>query len=779
MLKIRNIHVFLVALSLLIMSCGTAKYISDTQSILIKNKIEFKDDSELEDKDLLVLELKSFIEQTPNTSFLVLFPREWFFLEHSEEGDNSWYDKWVRDQIGEPPTFYEPTIALSNAKKMQKYLRNRKGFYQANVEVIEKTKNKSTKITYLIDLKEQSKVGKVEYISLDTTLLRELGKTQSESIIKRGVPIDAITFDQEKNRIYNTLQNIGYSDFSPNYIKIKGDSSVTKNSTDIYIEINTPLPKTYHSKYTLKEVNIYTDYYQGQNIDKSEFIEVDDKKYYKQTDDYIVKPSSLNRFIYLKKGERYNRNLRNLTYRKLSNLEAFRFITVNPFFESESDSLMGYNILITPHEYKWVADFGSNVFYSTSSGIARRLIGIGGGVSLINRNFRRGANTLSVDLELTDEFQFDPVFSQAAFSANLGVGLSIPKQYDMFAFARMLRLSRLLSQKGYEKFRSESTTEINGELSIQTINRFYDIRSLSLNYGYNYRPNSKWQLNIRQISLELNSYNLDQRFIDRVLNNEFILRSFTDNLLTGFLFRDISAFYSSPKSRKNYSWGLNLNFEQSGAEIFVANKLFSPNETWTLDNRYDFAQYIKMSVDYRLKKKISKGSEWASRIIGGIAIPFLAEQEIPYVKQFFVGGPNSLRGWQIRELGPGGNTISSASGSNAFFQQGDIYLEANFEYRFDLIYFTELAFFVDAGNVWTRRADPSRPNANFTSNFYKQIAVSTGWGVRFDFEYFLIRFDFAYKLRNPFPNPDFGNYRVPFSSWKGLGNVSVAINYPF
>lgn len=282
---------------------------------------------------------------------------------------------------------------------------------------------------------------------------------------------------------------------------------------------------------------------------------------------------------------------------------------------------------------------------------------------------------------------------------------------------------------------------------------------------------------------------------NNLVDNPLLANSFEDNLSTGFFFRNLSYFYSGPKNSKGHSFGLIADFELSGFEIFLANSLGNfisgGSNVWEF-GRFNFAKYARLRLDGRYYKDFSKGSQLAARVDLGIAVPYGSQDDgdllqTPYLSQFFAGGPNSLRGWQIRELGPGG---FSGILEPPFFQAGDIKMEFNLEYRWDLFLFFEGALFLDAGNIWTLReefGENARENSQFTSDFLDQMAVNTGWGIRADFTYFLIRFDFGYKLRSPFPVDESGSHFVFGKTIPGtdenfnslLGNINVAINYPF
>ncbi|MEL6276620.1 MAG: BamA/TamA family outer membrane protein, partial [Bacteroidota bacterium] len=214
----------------------------------------------------------------------------------------------------------------------------------------------------------------------------------------------------------------------------------------------------------------------------------------------------------------------------------------------------------------------------------------------------------------------------------------------------------------------------------------------------------------------------------------------------------------------------------------------------------NFSQFAKVDLDYRFYKKLSSKHNIATRINIGIARPFGFTSDVPYVKQFFVGGPTSIRAWAARELGPGGYddpALDEINNPLFFYQTGDLKLEFNFEYRFDLFWSLKGALFLDGGNVWTLDCDPTRLGSQFllrsgtpscatngnetfvNEAFYQQIALGSGFGLRLDFAYFILRLDMGLRVRNPFREPTTNRYWVsPSESFQNI-NFNLGLGYPF
>ena len=657
----------------------------------------------------------------------------------------------------------------------------------------EETKNKKTKIEYIINPKQRYKVNSLEYFGDDEDVLKEIKGLGEKSLVKAGDYIDADQFDLELTRLSLAMQNKGYANFATNFLSIKGDSSLNNHGVDVFLELLPPLPDSFHQKYTVGDVNIFTDYHIDQDTSKLERDSLNNSFYYRQADNFLVKPRALDNALFLRPGNIYSRDARTKTRQKLSTLGTYRFVTMNARLDEVHDSIINYDIFLTPFQKKWVADFGWDFFISSVSQTSvgnNEVFGFSLNNQLKNRNFLGGAEQFTISSQGALEVQFssaDNIFFINSASFGMNAALEIPRQRNLLGVKPLINTIGFVSDKNFQKFRENSTTTISAGFSYTNLVDNFTRSSINATFSHNFRPNSTSRFVIRQLGLEYNDYELSPNFATRINNNQLLLRSFDDNLLTGVFFRDITYIYTQPVNAEGNSSAFIANFEISGGETYLANELYNwasgSNNDWRLNNNIEFAKYFRLDLDQRFYEFFSDKHSFAARAYAGIIIPFGSSEAAPFFKQFSVGGPNSLRGWDQKELRPGAYTgIELAPGeAQAFFQTGDIKLEVNVEYRFDLFYVFEGAFFVDAGNVWTLKEDTERAGAKISSEFVDEIAISAGYGLRFDFTYFNIRFDFGYKLRNPFP---FENEERHWYKWdeiraQNFGNFQVAVNYPF
>lgn len=764
-------------------SCSSTKYIPPDKSIYKSSKITFYQKPDKYNVSALRRELIRLYPQQANGSFLFI-PREYVYFKNLPRDGESGIRSWLRNNIGEEPAYYDDSLSELTAANMQRFLKLKRGFYDAEVTYNTSTENKYTRVEYIVNTGVRYTIGKIQYLCDDQSLFEDIKLDLPFSLIKTGDPIDADIFEAEKSRISIALQNRGYVEFSNQYIDIKGDSSKNNHQVDILIEIYPPYNEKTHRKYTVGEIKVFTDFNTRQDTSDLTKKTIGNTLFFKESIDFLVRPEMLFNSIYLKSGEIAKRNDRLKTLKKLNSLSAYRFMSVTPLLNPSDSNKIDYNIFLTPHNYNWVVDAGTGIFYSTINQASKRVLGLGSNVEFQHRNILKGSEKFTVNLGLSTEFETDP-FLVRTLNLNFQNTLELPYIKDVFDFLGIIRKVGLLNSKYYNVIQEEGVTNFNLGFNYIDLLNFYKINSFNFSVGFRSPLTANKSITITPFGINLNQFFLEPLFKDSIVGgNEFFIRSFNDNLLTGFIFRDLLYLYTYKKP--NLNLGFIGNLEISGLETFLANRFFNlvsgMDDIWTVggsENPIRFSKFVKLDLDGRYLKSFSKKSSLAARLNMGIIIPYGESKENPYIKQFFVGGPNSLRAWNPRFLGPGSYQDPNPSVIIPF-QQGDIRLEANLEYRLKLFWYVELGLFVDVGNIWLLQGDTNRPGAVFSSNFLNELAVGAGYGIRFNNNYFVIRLDFGYKLRDPYTDEN-GRH---WYTWERIraqrfGNLQLAVNYPF
>ena len=835
--KIRNFLWLLVAL--LATGCSTTKFLKDDQEFLVKNRIEIVSPVKIKKKRNLQNELATLYKQKPNENFFFFIPKEWFYYRLQDTVGKSRFSRgwkrWQMRQFGEEPSIFDPERAEGTERAMQFYLQN-KGYFKAKVESFteyqDRRKNQKVVVTYRVEPRQRYLISDVSFSSSDTTIDRLLQEIKPNTVLEPGSPVDVSLYDQEVKRVTDYLRNQGYAYFIRNFVSgLEGDSS--NNQVDLSLEVLPPPNDSVHRVYRIGNVYIYPQYNPSEPTE-NRIDSIGPGIYFISTDgEYGVKPKTLINALYFKKGDLYRQIDFDRTNRALGNLGIFRFVTIKDERDPNNQELLNYRIFLTPNKR---FEIGTDIEVNTSNSpfVGRRLLGVAGNLSFRHRNLFKGAELFvgnaetGLDLNLSNLRNLSQLVT--TLDIRLQTNLYYPKFVDYIHLWRGLSRIGFLRDGFYEEVKEKASTRIG--LSYNYIEQFdftknqegrdttlqlYVINSFNASFGYDFRLSNRNRFLINHVGIDYLSPNTTTHFDTLILNkNEFLRRSFDKQLFTSLLFRDFNFSYNSLPNRFGESFSLITRMELSGLEVFAANKLYDSfkkngdSEVFALrfpNDTISFSQFFRIDVDLRHYRQFNPRQSMAMRLYSGIATPFGYSGSVPYVKQFFVGGPQSIRAWAAREIGPGGNAPESSSeNTTLFYQTGDFKLEFNAEYRFFLLSFLgvrfEGALFLDAGNVWSLRDDPDREleqllwNARYDENnektgdnFLKYLAIGTGAGLRVDFSYFIFRLDVGVKVRNPYPTlveDGNGSSREVHWRWQIPGakpfqnlNYNIGLGYPF
>jgi outer membrane protein assembly factor BamA len=752
----------------LIYSCGSAKYVPQDKYLL--DKYQVKTDSKNVNQD----ELSTYIKQKPNKKILGLkFHLSVYNL--SRENKNNWWNRWLRT-IGEEPVILDEFQTAKTADQLRLYLVN-KGYYNAVVYDTTIYKTKKAKIIYNLELHEPYLISDVKYKFEDDSLEKYILPDTTSCLLKRNNNFDVDVLSAERERIEKYMKNKGFFNFSKEYIFYQADSSNKSHKVNVTLVIKKyrqfyedgTIKEMNHPKYKVGKVTINTDYNSHDAL-----VNIDD--YVTEQDTVLidsiyllyqgkekVKPGIILSSNFIIPGELYNLNNINQSYRNLSSLHIFRLVTID-FKEPEGQEDLSLrqlecNIQLSP----FIAQsYAIELEGTNSSG------NIGGGASINyqHRNLFRGAEN---------------------FDMRLKGAIETIKQSNTNNYGNMVELGSEASLN-IPKFLLPFRTE-------QFIKKFNPKTTLKLSYNYQRRPDYTqtvanasfgyiWKGN-RYLTHLVNPVGINlvkvpyksQEFIDW-LEGQYLYYSYQPHLITIMNYSLIFTNQNLQKS-KDFIY-FKFNSELAGNILYAAFKASGAEKT---DGAYElfkvsFAQYALGDIDFRYYNILNPGNKIVYRFFAGAGLPYKNSTALPFEKQYFSGGANSIRAWQVRDLGPG--SYIDTTHTTYSNQTADIKLEANLEYRFKLFWVLEGALFVDAGNIWAINNNDNREGAQFKfDRFYKDIAVGTGFGTRFDFSFFIFRFDLGIKTRDP-EYPD-GQKWVFGSRQLGRNDfvLNLGIGYPF
>ncbi len=765
---LRNIKIYhlLILISVFVLtSCQATNYLKKDEKFLHKNRIKFETDEKIENKIFLVEELKSLYEQEPNGSFLWV-PRQWFYYVFNKK--NNWFSRFVKRNFAQKPVIYNDKLTSLTSKKFQNFLRNSRGFYKCEVSFKTDDEKYITDVDYIIKTGKRYRINRVDYICDDEAILNLINKSREKTYLIKDNPVSSSNYEEEKIRITNLLQNNGYALFNKNYMELYGDSSHYK--IDLKIKINNDLNGNKHKIYKIGKVDVYTDYYYSQNVNNLDTLKIGNVIFYRELDKFLVKPKILEGAIPLEKGELYRKDLNVKVYTKLTQFRIYKSVSIKTFIDSTEQNTINYKIYLSTQDnllrHREQLDLNYVSFSSR-----KNYLEFGANGALFNRKLSSRGDYISFLGSGAIKINFHTTAIEE-LNATSKIDYTNPISPFTLKVSPIYLYNRLFRKNSYENFKNNAVTNSVLSYQYQEILDNLSLSSVNFSYGFKYSLNNRLSIISNQIGI---NYSLPE-----ILNPKFFTTFQTKSLqkvfMSGLFLKNISFNYNSAQKLRLYNYSISIGMETSGLEIFLANKLynstFDNDEIWRISDKVSYAKFVKLSVDYQPQFKTGSNSGFAGRIFAGIGVPFGDSSTLPYSKLFEVGGPNSMRGWAARELGPG--SYSHKLTSREFpYQKANIRIEGNLEYRFKISTIFKGALFTDIGNIWTLKEDSERIGSQFNSQFYNQLAVDAGFSLQLDL-IILLRLDFAFKLRNSYKNAA-GEY------WTFNPNPTIvfAVNHPF
>lgn len=750
-------------------ACHATKYVPEDEYLLgrvqIENNGRYVKNEDLED----------YVKQKPNKSIFGYKLYLHLYNLSSPEKDN-WFQRSLK-KIGEPPVIYNSGLQKRTVDQLLLYMQTR-GYYNAEVRDSVVVRKQTVKVIYKVDPKRPYRIRNIDYFFEDGNLGDLVMSDTANKKVRQGDIFDVDLLESERVRIEKLLRNNGYYQFSKDFIYFDVDSSLRNYQVDLVLGIRKyPVTdaKGYihqvpHKVFRINQVFLNTDFdafYRAGDSTKLAYAADTvqyDSVYLVYPEEHNIKPGVVTQNNYIGQGEIFNQENVERTYRNLSSLSAFRLVDIVFRENRKADALLDCEIRLVPSVSQ---SFTFEVEGTNSGGN----IGAAGNLIYQNRNFFRGSE------------QFDLLFKGA---------IETIRETQQSGYKTMLEFGvegKLKFPKFLLPFKSE-----------QFIRKYNPKTYLTLSYNYQKRPDFTRTMATASLSYAFRSSSYLSHVIFP-LEGSLILTPYKSPEFEDWL-KDKYLYYSyQPHFIVDTRYGLTfsnqnvnkkqdfvfarLNAESAGNILYFANKYFIQNllPEGNSDSSFqilgvDYAQYLKGDIELRYYDYLEEGLSFVTRAFIGVGYPYLNSGAMPFEKQYFSGGANSIRAWQVKSLGPG--SYKDTDTTNYPNQTGDVKIEFNFEYRFKMFWKLEGALFLDVGNIWSLAQGDDREGALFAWNrFYKEMAVGTGFGARFDFSYFILRLDLGLPLRDPsYPE---GERWLPGNSGVSLKDVTlnIGIGYPF
>ncbi|NDV64348.1 BamA/TamA family outer membrane protein [Bacteroides sp. 224] len=754
---------------MLLASCSTTKYVPDGSYLLDAIKIQ------TDSKEVQPSSLQPYIRQNPNRKWFSLLKTQLHIYSLSGRDSANWFNKFLR-KIGDAPVIYSEEQARRSREEITKAVHNM-GYMAASVEQSTQTKKKKLRLFYKVTLGSPYIVRSLKYDIADTLIEHYLAKDSVGTTLKEGMIFDVNALDNERQRITDVLAQNGYYKFHKDFISYTADTVRSSYLIDLTLHLNpfrTSLNDTLrkHSQYKINKVSFITDF-DVMRSSLSTGIDINDSIHYKgypvyYKDKLYLRPKVLTDNLFIQPGTNYNEKDVQRTYNNFGRLGALKYTNIR-FFETQlgDTALLNAYVLLTKSKHQSIS---FEVEGTNSAGD----LGAAASVSYQHRNFFHGSERFMMKF-------------RGAYEAISGLSSDYTNDnYTEYGVETSLNFPSFLFPFLSSKFKRgvRASTELGLQYNYQIRPEFSRV-VLSGSWGY------RWQRGRNQHRIDLLDVNylympsISDKFKEDFLNdgknyileynykNRFIVRA-------GYMYNynSIGANLTNNTIASN-SYSIRAAFESAGNLLYTFSKAFSlPQNS---DGEYSvfeipFAQYLKADFDFAKNIVIAPGNSIAYHVGLGIAVPYGNASVIPFEKRYFSGGANSVRGWSVRGLGPG----SFAGDGNFLNQSGDLKFDASIEYRSELFWKFQGAFFIDAGNVWTLRNYEIQPGGKFHFNtFYKQIAVAYGIGLRLDLDFFVLRFDGGMKAINPVYESGRNRYPVIHPKLNRDFAFHFAVGYPF
>lgn len=749
-----NYITVLIVLSLLI-SCSATKKVPEGDALYLGATIKF-DSSGLNAKKRKELrsDLGSLTRPRPNARILGI-PFKLLF-------NNT---KLLRKK-GEPPVLLSAVDLEHNVKVLQSSLENR-GWFKAKVQGDTVVKRKKARAIYTVQPGPQYTINQVQFSDDTTVLQKTINEVTDKTFLKAGEPFDLAVIKGERERIDAHVKEKGFYYFDPDFIIVQVDTTVGDNKVNMFVKVKPEAPVQSKELYRINDVFIYSQFAlraieADTSKNKAEYY----KGYYIIDPRKLYKPRVFEQAMQFDPGDVYNRTDHGQTISRLVDLNLFKFVKnrFEPVPGIDSAKLNAYYYL-TPFPKK---SLRGEINANTKS---NNLTGSSITVGWRNRNTLRGGELFTIDA--TGGFEVQVSGQMRGFNTfRYGVEAN-------FVLPRFLTPFFRLEPKG--SFVPKTNFLLGYDLL--TKQKLYTMQSFRAGWGYNWKENiyKEHQFNLVSINY-VQPLVVTDMYMDSARDNRTLLKAIEKQFIIG---TNYNYNYNQLVGKPNMSggWYLNGNVDLSGNVAgLLTGANAKDNKPKTLFNA-QFSQYVKFETDIRRYIKVSKTAVWANRFIAGLGLPYGNSLQLPYVKQFFIGGTNSIRAFRSRSIGPG-SYVDTTITTFLPDQSGDIKLELNTELRVKLFSIVHGAIFVDAGNIWLFNQDTSKVGAKFSNKFLSEFAVGGGVGLRFDVSFLVVRLDVAVPFRKPWLEGkerwviDQINLRSP--AWRRQNIVwNIGIGYPF
>ena len=761
----------LTTVIMLLASCSTTKNLREGDQLFIGlEKIKFTNINDSIQPDHLALakeEVEASLATAPNGA---LFGSSYYrtpfpyglWVWNAFSGSKNKIAQWITKTFGKAPVLMRQVNPELRASVAQSVLRSH-GYMNGKVDfkIIQQKNPKKAKIGYTVDFGQLYTVDTLEYVNFPQTADSLIRLSQGGALVKTGDPLDASTMDAERNRLANIFRNNGYYYYQPGFASYLADTLASPGKAKLRLQMADNLPAIVKRKWYIGKITI--------DLRKQFMQQLTDSFSHRYFTVRFsgrrppIRPRIILADLKLRPRQQYSYDKYIESANKINGSGLFNSVEFNftPRDTTGQCDTLDINLACT---------FGKPYDFYIETNYKNKINGRHGPelvIGFTKRNAFRGGEKLDINLHGSYEWEQGGNVNGSGGDMNsyeYGIDASIEFPRLIVPFLKRRRF-----------FTTPST---HAKIGMNVLNRpdYFKMHTFSAEWTYAWQRSDRWRHEYSPLTLQYQKLNRTTMKFDSILYaNPYLQTSMQDVFIPKMHYT--LTYSSAMRSRNPLVWETTLT--ESGNILslgyMAAGKKWDEPYKQLFKNPY--AQFLKLETDISKTWQLGLKSQLVAHANAGIIYSYGNSESAPYSEQFYVGGANSIRAFAVRSIGPGSYT-TDVSRLSYLDQTGDIKLQLNLEYRFNLFGSLYGAAFIDAGNVWALRDDGYRHGAQFKlRNVLKEMALGTGVGIRYDLDFLVLRLDWGIGLHVPYETGKSGFYNIP--KFKDGQAIHLAIGYPF
>lgn len=761
----RILFILLVLFAAVFYSCSVNKYLPPGERLYRGHSVKIEKDAAVKTRTKkLKNEIAVAIQPRPNKFFLGQPWKVWWWYKIGPPKREKGLKAFFRKRLGEPPVLSSRVNAPNTAENIVGRLDNL-GYFHSSAQGDTVNTKSYTRARYTVQVQPQYHINEITWVSDSSALLKQLQRIQQQprGLLKKGKPYNLDEIAAERDRIDLVLKNRGFYYFNPDYLMAYADTTAGDHSVNLFLNIKASTPEMAKHRFRINRINVFPNYSLASDaLDTSKYgFKVFDTLHIRDTQN-VFKPQLFANTITYRPGRIYSARSQNATLNRFIGLGAFKFVKNRFEIEDSVNHKMNVHYYLTPAKKRSIQ--------ASIDGFSKEnnFLGVGLSTTWKNRNAFRGAEQLSIKGVVSAELSYaDSLRRNNNFRFGGEVSLRMPRYAIPFLNIR-------------ENYIYPPNTNIVLGYELLRKQLFYTKNLMHARYDFTWKPRRSTSFTFAPFSVSyLRASNVSDSFYKQAAIDPSLLLNINSEAILGTYF---SYTYSPSRARDRNKWIFSASLDLSGnlAGLITGAKDFRQKTIFGTP----FAQFVKTDFDLHYTRTLSPKLAWANRLQVGLGFPYNNSALLPFTKQYIIGGSSSIRGFTVRSVGPG--SYRPTLEDQQFFQiiGGDFKLLTNSELRFPISGRLKGAVFADVGNIWTKDTIQFGKPAQLSKNWWKELAVASGFGIRFDATVILIRVDLGIPLRKPYlPDGErwvIKDINLASGAWRRENlMLNIALGYPF